>query len=81
MGCRFRSKKKAFKNHEANYATYDKEDKIQMIEKYCSVIRVIAHTQVRGCSLDLLSPSSLCLSLSPSLPLSFSLSLLSSLYW
>jgi len=50
---RYKSKKKAFKAHEAKYEDYNREERLDRIKKYCSVIRVLAHTQVRLRSLSL----------------------------
>jgi len=43
----YRSKKKAFSSHNEKYEEYNREERLERIRKYCSVIRVIAHTQIK----------------------------------
>ena len=51
-----KSKKKAFTKYSKKYETEegkkDIELQLEKLKKYASVIRVLAHTQVRMCSLD-----------------------------
>jgi len=48
----YRSKQKAFRAHTEKYEEYDHEDRLKRIKKYCSVIRVIAHTQMKKVGLS-----------------------------
>ncbi len=48
--CRFKSKKKAFANYTKKYTDGRKgiEAELEQLKKHCSVIRVLAHTQIRA---------------------------------
>ena len=48
MYCRFKSKKQAFTNYAKKYSDGKKsiEAELEQLKKHCSVIRVIAHTQI-----------------------------------
>jgi len=48
----YRSKKKAFTKYAAKYAQGDKARDFERIAKYCSVVRVLAHTQIRKTGLE-----------------------------
>jgi large subunit ribosomal protein L3e len=43
----YKAKKKAFTRYAAKYAKGDVESELERMKKYCSVVRVIAHTQVK----------------------------------
>jgi len=43
----YRAKKKAFSAHETKYDEYKPEERLARIKKYCSVVRVLCHTQIK----------------------------------
>ena len=48
--CRYKSKKKAFTRYVKKYTDGKKsiEAELEQLKKHCSVIRVLAHTQMRA---------------------------------
>ena len=48
FNCRFKSKKRAFSNYAKKYTDGKKniEAELEQLKKHCTVIRVIAHTQI-----------------------------------
>lgn len=45
--CRYKAKKKAFSKYEKAFDKSTIEEKLAAIKKNCSVVRVLAHTQIR----------------------------------
>ena len=49
----YRAKKKAYTKYAAKYQTKEIDEELERIKKFCTVVRVIAHTQVKKLNLRL----------------------------